>query len=290
MTEATPIAARVSGGARVPAPEPVERTKPVEQVAAFLNVLAEQPESEAEPVEPVAEPESEPEPVEPAAEAEPQKITTLKALAEAAGIEMEALYALQVGMGDGSEPQTLGQLKDAVKAGIDLDGRSAALQDQKAALENEVIRVQSELREAMTMANLSPEALEQAREAYRETLQREQAALFAAVPDLKDPDFRKQAHMDVTELAATYGIKGAEVDNLADHRVYKLAMDYAALRKRVAAANPATKKTGKGTQRGTGSGQVNGSGNSAALGEKAKATGLVHDQVRAVAALLGEIK
>jgi hypothetical protein len=248
------------------------------------------PEIEAEPVAPEIEadpvaPELEADPVAPAAD----KVKSLKALAEAAGIDIRELYALEVGLGNGEDPITLGQMKDRAKASIDLDARETDVTVKQQEFENYVLRTQSELREAFALAKLTPEMLQRGAVLHEQTLEREQAALWKAVPRLSDPEFRKQTHMDVVEMAAAYGISANEVNNLADHRVYKWAMDFAAIRKQLAAANPGAKRTLKGTQVGSGKAQ-NGTGGDVGLIDKAKRSGLVHDQVRAVASILGNIK
>ena len=282
-----------SVGARRPAVEASGNKNPLPQVTEILKGALLPPESpalESEPEVPAveAEPEVTPEPIA-EAETPQEKVKSLKALAEAAGIDMRDLYALEVGLGNGEEPITLGQMKDRAKAALDLDARESEVSVKQQEFENYVLRTQAELREAFNLAKLTPEMLERGRALHSQTLEREQAALWSAVPALSDPDFRKQTHIDVTELAASYGISGNEVNNLADHRVYKMAMDLAALRKRIAAANPGAKKTMKGTQVGSGNAPKT-SGGDAGLIETAKRTGLVHDQVRAVASILGNIK
>ncbi len=201
---------------------------------------------------------------------------------------MRDLYKLTVGIGDG-QVLTLGEMNDQIKGGLEIQGREDTLETERASFQNELMRTRGELEQAVALAQVTPEMQAQGAQAYQELLAREQAALRAAVPELSDPDYRKATHEGVTKLAAEYGITGPEVDGLADHRVYKLAMDFAALRKRVAAADPNAKRIRKGTQAGSGN-QAKTSGNNAAVIDKAKTSGLVNDQVSAVAAILGSTK
>ena len=288
----TASAATDSVGVRAPAPEPAPNLNPIEGVASILNE-AMTPPGEPEPQQQEPEPEPEPEPQaadpEPEPQPEPKAINSLKELAEAAGVDIKTLYGLEVGLGNGEAPVTLGDLKDKVKAGIDLEARETEILQQSQAFENQTLRAAQEFGEAMKLANVTPEMLERGRQEFERKLATEQAKLWDAVPSLADPDFRKQAHSDVVEMAADYGISANEVNNLADHRHYKMAMDYAALRKRVAAANPSAKKAKKGTQAGSGVAQK-GTGNNAGLIETAKRTGLVKDQVNAIASILGTVK
>ena len=116
------------------------------------------PEIEAEPAAPEieAEPEAQAAPAEPTAE----KVKSLKALAEAAGIDIKELYALEVGLGNGEEPITLGQMKDRAKAVTDLDARETEVTVKQQEFENYVLRTQAELREAFSLAKLTPEMLQ----------------------------------------------------------------------------------------------------------------------------------
>ena len=91
-----------------------------------------------------------------------------------------------------------------------------------------------------------------------------------------------------------YGIKAAELAAVTDHRFKKALIDFYELRSQVDAANANAKKLRKGTQAGASRAQVIPKGGATveteALIKQAKASGLVHDQVAAVAALLGDIK
>lgn len=227
----------------------------------------------------------------PADDAEPVPVTSFKELAKQAKINMKDLYSLTVGFGDGTDPMTLGEMKDHIKASLDMSVREDELATGKESLQNEIMKTRSELEHAISLAQVTPEMMQQGAAAFEALLAREQTALRNAIPEMADPEFRKTAHDQVTALAEQYGISGQEVNNLADHRVYKLAMDFAALRKRVTDANARLKKGRKGTQVGTGNGQRRPTGNDAQGAiDVAMKTGLVPDQINATAAILGAIK
>lgn len=219
-----------------------------------------------------------------------EPITSFKQLAEAAGIKMDELYKLTIGFGDGTEPMKLGAMKDAIKLGLDVDKRTSNLADAETRFQNEVMRTRGELSQLAAMMPATAEQQERAKEQFSELLQAQQTALHNAVPKLaSDADYRKATHQAVTALGAEYGVNGHEIDNLTDHRVYKMAMDFAALKERVGQANAIAKKTRKGSGQGSSS-PTNKTGTSqraTRLAETAKRSGRVDDQVAAIAELLG---
>ncbi len=220
--------------------------------------------------------------------AEPVK--TFKELADRAGINMETLYGLTVGFGDGTEPMSMGAMKDAIKGGLDLDTRGNNLASLETRFQNEVMRTRGELNQLAAMMPATPEQQAAAQEQFQGILQREQAALHEAVPQLSsDPDFRKATHDSVTALGAEYGVSGYEIDNLTDHRVYKMAMDFAALRARFDKGNALAKKLPKGSGSGqsTIQGKTGGGKQTDRLIEHAKSTGIDADELKAIASLLG---
>ena len=301
MTETTPVAdssaAQVSKIDQVkdllvaPAKETlsaIQDAKPEEQIdfsAAELELDAAPSEDTPTAVDDL------PQDAPPDADAAPVPVTSFKELAKQAKINMKDLYALTVGFGDGTEPMTLGAMKDHIKASLDMSVREDELATGKESLQNEIMKTRSELEHAIQLAQVTPEMMQQGAAAFEALLAREQTALRNAIPEMNDPEFRKTAHDQVTAIAEQYGISGQEVNNLADHRVYKLVMDYAALRKRVTDANAKLKKTRKGSQVGTGNGQARPTGNDAQGAiDTAMKTGLVPDQINATAAILGAIK
>jgi len=222
----------------------------------------------------------------------PKIVTTLKGLAEAAGIDVSDLYALNVGFGNGEEPMSLGAMKDRIKDGLDLDSQQLTLAEERRGLQNEILKARRELTEVYNQMNATPEQIETARGTIEANKQREQTALFEAVPELGlDPDLRKQVHIDVTKLVGDYGISAAEIDGVVDHRQYKLLMDFAALKSEFAKANALGKKVRKDAiapasqPKGKSGGE---SKQTAQLVERATETGLIDDQVSAVAAILGD--
>ena len=263
-----------------PAPKPAE-TPAVDPLKSTAEILAEQ-ESE-QPETPVADPET-PAPAK-------VKVTSLKELAEAAGIDMTALYDLTLGFRTGADPVKLGEVKDAFQSGLDLGDREQQLTDERESFQNEQLVSNRALDSLMSQLQITPELLERARSDFNGVVAREQKKLFEVMPELgQDVEKRKQAMTDIVQLVKPYGISGVEIANLADHRFYKLALDAAGWKARIDAARAEGKRLREGVKgRNVSRRNVSrGRGHSSAdkLTERAKQTGLRGDQIAAVSALL----
>ena len=226
------------------------------------------------------------------------RIESFKALAEAAGIDLAALYELTISFGDGqgvnAEPVKLGAIKDAFQKGLDLDARSDELETATAKFENEQIVKNQAIESALESLNLTPQQIDAQTARVADNKLREQQKLFQVVPELaKSAELRQQTRAEIVELVKPYGISAVEIDSLADHRFYKFAMDAVNWRRLIAEASANAKrvrKTGKSIKP---SRKFDGKGKSAstktdALVDTAKTTRNVGDQVAAISALLGD--
>ena len=263
-----------------PAAKPAEAPA-VDPLKSTAEILAEQ-ESE-QPETPAADPEK-PAPA-------PVSITSLKQLAEAANIDMTALYDLTVGFRTGADPVKLGEVKDAFQNGLDLGDREQTLADDREAFQNEQLVSNRALDSLMSQLQITPELLEQARNDFNTNVAREREKLFEVMPELgQDVEKRQQAMTDIVQLVKPYGITGVEIANLADHRFYKFALDAAGWKGRIDAARAEGKRLREGAKgRGVSRRTVSrGRGQSTVdnLTDKAKQTGLRGDQIAAVSALL----
>ena len=102
----------------------IQDAKPEEQIdfsAAELELDAAPSEDTPTAVDDL------PQDTPPDADAAPVPVTSFKELAKQAKINMKDLYALTVGFGDGTEPMTLGAMKDHIKASLDMSVREDEL-------------------------------------------------------------------------------------------------------------------------------------------------------------------
>lgn len=67
----------------------------------------------------------------------------------------------------------------------------------------------------------------------QEIMAQEQRLLVQAIPEWKDPEVLKQDVQGITQLANNYGFKEEELNNVIDHRIFKLLKDYHDLKNQV---------------------------------------------------------
>ncbi len=215
---------------------------------------------------------------------------TIKDLASAAGIDLKDLYDIELGFGTETDrtSATIGQLKDAFAKGVDLDDRETQITVGRQDLENETMRARGELQELMSMVEASPRMLERAAAQYQETVERERRALLAIVPEMKDEEIYSRRHKGVQELAGKYRISPAEIDNMSDHRAYKMLLDFVELRERFNSADAEGKRLRKGARAGASKKQAGSKhGKTDKLIARAQETGDDRDRAAAVSALIG---
>ena len=166
----------------------------------------------------------------------------LHELAEAAGIDAEKLYGLEVPLGGDAAPITLGKLKDAYQQTGALEAERTELDDRRTEFENEMIRSRQELTEIIKLLPQVPPALLQkaqaAHQAQVETMRRD---MLTYKPEWADDSKYQAAKADILEAVKDYGYTRGDLDLVIDARLTKLLHDFAGLKKRVAKANAAAK-------------------------------------------------
>lgn len=215
---------------------------------------------------------------------------TIKDLAAAAGIELKDLFDIELSFGTETDQTsaTIGQLKDAFAKGTDLDERETQVTVGRQDLENETMRARGELQELMSMIDATPQMLERASAQYQETIQRERRALLAIVPEMKDEEVYARRHKGVQDLAGKYRITPAEIDNMSDHRAYKLLLDAVEWREQLNSADAEGKRLRKGARVGASKKQAGSKhGKTDKLIARAQETGDDRDRAAAVSALIG---
>lgn len=179
------------------------------------------------------------------------KLESLADIAEALGIKAEDVYKIQIPMRDGTEPVTLGALKDQVGKAADLDDQSVEIEERRTAFENDMIRSRQEISEIVSLMGEVPQALiDRARSAQIETLDRERNSLLEIMPAWKDDQVYQAARGDILEAVADYGFTRSDLDLVVDHRLTKLLHDFAGMKKRIDAANARVKEIRDATPKG----------------------------------------
>lgn len=164
---------------------------PEEQVLGLLYPKPEEPEgepetdAEAEQEQPEAAPDSVDSNPEMTAEDEGPAVSNLTELAEAVEVDTAFLYGLEVPMGDGLKPMTIGELKDAA---THISRSNAELEREKVAVEamREKVSYDEEINELVTRLKLSREAFEQAAAYRNEYAKKDAGAVALAVQEFNE--------------------------------------------------------------------------------------------------------
>lgn len=181
-------------------------------------------------------------------------LADVNALAERAGIDAEALYALTVPLGDGREPVKLGDLKDKFQDLQRVDQTRTDLEQERSDFQNEMLRSRQELSEVLKLLpNLPPELIAKAQQAHVSNLDNQRTELLALFPEWSDDSKYQSAQGEILAAVEEYGFGRADMDAVHDHRLTKLLHDFAKLKQRVAKANAKAKELRPSApKRGTG--------------------------------------
>jgi len=223
-----------------------EETELLAAVAALSGKKA--PEKEPKSAEGTDEPEKaaegtdEAEKAEKPADDEPEN-KTIKALAEKLGVDAADLYKVKIPMSNG-ESMSLGQLKDAVQSGLDVDSQKQELTQQQIEFENRRLKERAEVTALLNKVKhaITPEMVEQTRAERDQHLATERKALLDAIPEWKDAETYTKDRAALVEFVNEYGVSEAEFSNTADHRLVKLVRDAYRLKQALSSANAEAKK------------------------------------------------
>ena len=180
-----------------------------------------------------------PEQADPEGESADPGTLTLKALAERLKIDPSDLYKIQVGMPDGADPMTLGQLKDLGQKNVDFDRRQHELTETERKFRNDTMQTRQEIAQVLAQVPkqyLSPEVVSKARQQWQTYNQAEYTLTRERIPDYE------QVRPKLVELVQEYVIDEAEFDAVPDHRFRAILDDLRKYRDRYAEADAAAKE------------------------------------------------
>ncbi len=183
-------------------------------------------------------------------------------LAEATGLDLDTLYALEVATNDG-ETVTVQDLKNGYSNQNDFTLKQLEWEEQRESREAELRKVQAELTEVINglPANaLTPEVLEKARAKMQARSEEQQALTLEAIPEWKNEETRAAELAGMAKYLQDFGFPADFLAQVNDHRMFsfirsahlrKTRMDNAL--KKVTPPKPdksaATVVTGKSGQR-----------------------------------------
>jgi len=130
-------------------------------------------------------------------------------------------YDQEIPMPDGREAVTLGALKDRV---IELERTEEHIINR----ENDLMTQARELKHSIELAGgeIPLQLKEQMQARQQAHLQRENDAMFEAIPAWKDPAVFESDRKGIVSLGAQYGMTANEMSQIMDHRMIKFLHDH----------------------------------------------------------------
>lgn len=180
----------------------------------------------------------------PADSGDTDKSAALNDLAEKAGVSIEEIYKIEIGMPGDSSPVTLGSLKDSYQTVVEQQEKSDAFEAHRTAFENDMIRTRAELQTAVALLGdaLPPAFVAHVRQTTAERIDRERATLLSVKPEWADDATFNNARAQIVTAVEEYGVTRAEVYNQNDSRLIKIMWDFSQMKKRIGEAAASRKK------------------------------------------------
>lgn len=185
---------------------------------------------------------------------QPDKPTKFNDLAGTAGLELDALYKLEVSQAADGTPVTVENLKDHYARQGDVTLRELEFEERRTAQEAQLLQAQEELRELMDSLPeqaVKPEVLQKVRARHEAQMQTERRRMLEVIPDWQDDATRTQDVEGMAEHMQQYGYPVDYLERVADHRQMKYIRDNWLREKRIRKAleqvragkpNPTTKQ------------------------------------------------
>ena len=149
-------------------------------------------------------------------------------LAGATGLDLDALYKLEVSLSEGGDPVTIEQLKDTYAQREDLSLRELEFEERKTQQESELLRATAELQEilqALPANAVKKDVLDKIRAKSEKTAQLERQRTLEAIPEWKDEAKRADELSAMTQHLGQYGIAPNYLNQVMDHRHFKYIRD-----------------------------------------------------------------
>lgn len=184
----------------------------------------------------LSEGESKPEPEQEAAGADDQasgseqkpELTKFNDLAEKLGVDLDALYKLQVSSSEDGEPVTIEELKDLHKSKADFELEQIDWKERQLTQEQDLTRAKAELQEILAMLPekaVKPEALEKIRAKHEAQVKLERKKTLDAIPEWKDAKVRTADIEGMSEHLQGYGFPVNYLENIVNHKQLKYIRD-----------------------------------------------------------------
>lgn len=165
---------------------------------------------------------------EPGGSQEKAELTEFNDLAEKLGMDLDALYKLQVKSSEDGEPITIEALKDLHKSKGDFELDQLDWKEQQLAQEQELTRAKAELQELIAMLPqkaVKPEMLERIRKKHDATVAQERKKTLEVIPAWKDAKVRTADIEGMSEHLQGYGFPVNYLENIVSAQQLKYIRD-----------------------------------------------------------------
>lgn len=198
--------------------ETAEQSAGIESLSELLSKDAAEPE-------PQAQAESDSDARGSDENAELQKFNDL---AERLGVDLDALYKLEVSQADDGSPVTVEALKDAYAKQSELSLREIEFEEQRTERESKLMQAQEELRELMASlpeGALNPQTVQKLREKRAAQVDIERRRTLDVIPEWKDDARRTKDIEGMVDHLRQYGYPVNHLEQVTDHRQMKYIRD-----------------------------------------------------------------
>ncbi len=160
-------------------------------------------------------------------------------LAGATGLELDALYKLEIGLSEGADPVTIEQLKDSYQKRTDLNTEILEFEERRIKQESKLMQDSAELTEILQSlpANaVKPDVLQRIRDRAEKLAASERAKTLEAIPKWQDETTRTKELGDIVSHLGEYGIPPQFIEQIVSHQMLKYLRDNMIRKQRVDAA------------------------------------------------------
>ena len=181
----------------------------------------------------------------------PAKPENLAQLAEALGVEVADLYAIEIPFdaGDGeSKTRTLGEIKDAIADNDSLEVDRLAFEETRRDAEKEFRKNSQDLADivaALPRAALSKDLLQKVATKRAELVERENRMTLKTIREWNDQDVEARDRQAMQKHLSEYGFPEGYLDELVDHRTLAFLRDATQRKMRIDAALAQVRKVSK---------------------------------------------
>lgn len=159
---------------------------------------------------------------------EKTKPTKFNDLAGAMGLDLDALYKLEVKLDDSDDPVTIEQLKDHYKGRSEFDLERIRFEEDRTQQEANLLRAKAELNEilqALPKNAVRPDVLEKIRTKTEQHTKAERAKTLEAIPEWQNQEKREADLAAMSEHLQQYGFPVDYLSTVVSHQHFKYIRD-----------------------------------------------------------------